>query len=92
MIINKMNKKTLAIISTVILIIALGVGGYFYWKSKANKGEKTPETAAGPAEKLTEGATRGVLPSIQTNPLENKPDLNPADKANPYTNIKTNPF
>ena len=86
-----MNKKTLIIIITAVLIIALGVGGYFYWKSKANKGTKVPE-AKGAAEKLTESATKGVLPSIQTNPLENKPDINPADKANPYKDIKTNPF
>lgn len=33
------------------------------------------------------------LPSIENpNPIENKPDLNPIDKTNPYKNIKTNPF
>ncbi|MDO8552652.1 MAG: hypothetical protein Q7S01_03955 [bacterium] len=25
-------------------------------------------------------------------PLENKPDINPADKANPFKSVKTNPF
>ncbi len=87
-----MNKKTLIIIAA-ILIIALGVGGYFLW-SKTNKTslEKASEAAGDAAEKVTESATKGVLPSIQTNPLENKPDINPADKANPYKNIKINPF
>lgn len=88
-----MNKKTLIIIIAAVLIGALAVGGYFYWNKK-NKtpGEKALEAAGDAAEKLTESATKGVLPSIQTNLLENKPDINPADKANPYKNIKTNPF
>lgn len=76
-----MNKKTLVIIIIAVILIALGIG-YFYW----NKKIKTE------AEKIIESATKGVLPSINTNPLENKPDINPADKANPFTNIKTNPF
>ncbi len=75
-----MNKKTLIIIILVILI-ALGIV-YLQW----NKKIKTE------AEKIIENATKGALPSINTNPLENKPDINPADKANPFTNIKTNPF
>ena len=33
-----------------------------------------------------------VLPSVSTNPLDNKPDINPADQTNPFKNIKTNPF
>ena len=88
-----MNKKTLIIIIVVILIIALGVGGYFLW-SKKNKTplEKALEAAGDAAEKLIDSATKGVLPSIQTNVLENKPNINPADKANPFKNIKINPF
>jgi len=81
MIFNKIDKKTLIII-IVIILIALGAGGYFYWSKKTNT-----ET-----EKIIENSTKGALPSINTNPLENKPDINPADKANPYKNIKTNPF
>ncbi len=89
-----MNKKTLILIIAVILIITLAIGGYFYWskKAKENLGTKDLEKIGEAAEKLTEDATKGVLPSLQTNPLENKPDINPADKANPYKNIKTNPF
>lgn len=79
MIFNKINKKTLIII--LVILIALGIV-YLQW----NKKIKTE------AEKIIENATKGALPSINTNPLENKPDINPADKANPFTNIKTNPF
>ena len=90
-----MNKKTLIIMIVAILIIALGAGGYFYWSKKAKTKSgttKTLEQISDTAQKVTESATKGVLPSLETNPLENKPDLNPADKANPYKNIKTNPF
>jgi len=91
-----MNKKLLIIIIVVVLLIGLGIGGYFYWSKgkKAKSGTETPalENAGDTAQKITDSATQGTLPSIGTNPLENKPDVNPADKANPYTNIKTNPF
>ncbi len=87
-----MNRKTLII--AVILIIAIGVGGYFYWNErvKTNMGTSALEKISDAAKKITESITKGVLPSIQTNPFENKPDINPADKANPYKDIKINPF
>jgi len=86
-----MNKKTLVTIIVVILILALGVGGYLYLNKKS-KIENALDEASDALQKITDSAAKGVLPSIQTNPLENKPDINPADKANPYQDIKTNPF
>ena len=81
-----MNKKTIIIIVAVVLLVL--AAGYFYWinfkKSKIGNFNT--------AEDITNSATKGVLPSLQTNPLENKPDLNPANKTNPFANIKTNPF
>lgn len=90
----KINKKTLIIIIAVVLITALGAGGYIYWNKRAETGgEKSSlEKIDDAAQKANESATKGVLPSLETNPLENKPDINPADKANPFKNIKTNPF
>lgn len=90
-----MNKKNIILlIIAVVLLIGLGVGGCFYWNylKKSKAGTKALEKAGETAEKITESATQGALPSIGTNPLESKPDINPADKANPYKNIKTNPF
>ncbi len=83
-----MDKKIIIIIiSTVVLLIVLA-GGYFYWinlkKSKINN--------LNTAEDITNSATKGVLPSLQTNPLEEKPNVNPVDRANPIKNVKTNPF
>ena len=84
------KKETLIIIAAVLLI-GLIVGGYFLWKNFSSE-NKALEKAGEVAEKITESATKGVLPSIGTNPLENKPDINPADKANHFKNIITNPF
>lgn len=91
-----MNKKTIIILVVCILIIGGLVGGYFYWAmSKAPKEvEKTelPKTVSNTAEEITDSATKGVLPELQPNPLENKPNINPAEAANPIKDIKTNPF
>lgn len=91
-----LSKKLLFILIAAVLVIGLGIGGYFYWnhsrKSKAEAGVKALESAESAVEKINESATQGVLPSLGTNPIENKPDINPADKANPFKDIKTNPF
>ncbi len=88
-----MNKKTIIIVAVILLVIILAAGGYFYWNNfKSSKEKNELEKAGEAADKITESATKGVLPSIQTNPLENKPDVNPADKANPFKDIKINPF
>ena len=86
-----MNKKILIIIISAVLLIGLVIAGYIYWQKSEQKPGGLDETA-GTAEKITEGATKGVLPSINTNVLENQPDINPASQANPFKNIKTNPF
>lgn len=79
----------------VFLVVVGGTGGYFLWKSVKNQKavpSASPIGAEEAAQKAVEDATRGTLPSIQTNPFEDKPNLNPAEKANPIKNIKTNPF
>ncbi len=88
-----MPKKQILILIAAVLLISLGIAGYFYWqKTKAKPEEQVLEQASEAAEKITESVSQGVLPSLGTNPLESKPDVNPADKANPFKNIKTNPF
>ena len=88
-------KKEILMIIAVVLVIGLAVGGYFWWNSWKNSissGIQTLENVGETADKITESAIQGVLPSIGTNPLESKPDVNPAGKANPFKNIITNPF
>jgi flagellar basal body-associated protein FliL len=70
----------IAIISAVVLFIVSGVG-YWYWQAKKSGGEVVPETVK-----------EEVLPSMSTNPLDNKPDVNPINQVNPFNNVKTNPF
>lgn len=91
---NILEKKFIIII-IIILLIAIGIGGFLYWnnfKKDGLSGEKALEGAGKAADIITDSATKGVLPSIETNPLNNKPDINPADKANPFKDIKINPF
>ena len=86
-----MDKKTIAIvIVSAVVLIAVIIAGSAYWLKKADTSPVLPE--GNTAEDITNSATKGVLPSLQTNPLENKPDVNPADKANPFKDIKINPF
>lgn len=88
-----MNKKTVIIIISIVLLLALATGGYIYWSNlRESKAKSALENAGDAAEKIKDSATKGVLPSLGTNPLENKPDINPADKANPFKDIKINPF
>lgn len=89
-----MNKKIIVPIIIAILVIVLGIGGYFYRRNKVktDMAKKSLEAAEEAAEMLNESIAKGVLPSFQTNPLENKPDINPADKANPFKDFRINPF
>lgn len=89
-----MNKKIITIIVvTAVLMIIAGLLGYLYWTNlKKSSNAEILKNTANTAEEITNSATKGVLPSLETNPLENKPDINPADNSNPIKNIKTNPF
>jgi len=93
-----MPKKQILILIAAVLLIGLAVAGYFYWQ-KSKTPELTPEEqalkqAGEAAGKITESASQGTLPSLDVNknPLEKAPDINPASRANPFKNIKTNPF
>ena len=91
-----MSKKTIHILIIFVALVVLIAGGYFGWvkwkEYRLSPEDKALNSAGDVAGKITENASKGVLPPIQVNPLENKPDVNPANKANPFENIKTNPF
>ncbi|MEK7593478.1 MAG: hypothetical protein AAB464_02075 [Patescibacteria group bacterium] len=88
--------KNLKIIAISAIIIILFLVGFFAWKKFYQKpqAEETIKKAGEAAEIITESATRGVLPTINptANPYENVSETNPIEKANPFKNIKTNPF
>ncbi|MDD5547659.1 MAG: hypothetical protein PHN74_02050 [Candidatus Pacebacteria bacterium] len=88
-------KKFILILIVAVVIIILGAGGYYYWnKMKTVSPESAVIDNAGDvAGQITDSATQGVLPELgNTNPLENKADVSPTAKTNPFSDIKTNPF
>ncbi len=90
---NISKRNWIILISAAILLVVLTVGGYLLWNNyKKLKAQEALDNAKGTAEKIIEDAIKGTLPSFGTNPLEGKPNINPADSGNPIKNIKTNPF
>ncbi|TSC94143.1 MAG: hypothetical protein CEN87_596 [Parcubacteria group bacterium Licking1014_1] len=88
-----MNKKIIIIAAAVLVAAVFAAGIYLFWSNWRKQAEiKVFEKAGEAAETITDSATKGVLPSININLLENKPEVNPADAANPIKNIKINPF
>ncbi len=84
-----MKKEYLIAIAVAVLVVLLSVG-YWYWQS----GKVEPEQPAAKVEEevVPETVNGEVVLPDSIKPLESKPDINPADQANPYKNIKTNPF
>lgn len=80
-----MERQKMITIS-ILAVVALGAAlGYFYFKNK--------KSSAPDAQSAVPVATQGV-PSIgeASNPLSNKPDINPTSRTNPFDSVKTNPF
>ena len=80
-----MNKKEItATVMAIVAIIAIIIG---YLIFNSNKSSQT-------VEDIGQIVNKGVLPSINgdTNPMKNKPAVNPVDASNPFRSIKTNPF
>ena len=73
-------KKPYLIAAIVSVVILLGAGGWYLQSRKSN------------ARVILETGNEEVLPPFSTNPLDNKPNINPVDQTNPFKNIKTNPF
>lgn len=73
-----MNNKV-AIFVVVVVVVAVALAGYMFFK----KGE---------VEELPADTTPSLGENTSTNPMDNKPDLNPAGQSNPFRSIKTNPF
>ncbi|MEK7104386.1 MAG: hypothetical protein AAB842_03240 [Patescibacteria group bacterium] len=88
------NKQKIIITSAAVLLVIIIVAGYFYWSAakKSQEAANALQGASNAVEQVVEKATQGALPSLSANPMENKPDLNPVDKANPIKDIKINPF
>jgi len=81
-----MDKKLVIMVSAVaVVVIILAAAGFWFWRQSATKNSAVQDAI--------DQAVKGTVPSINTtDPMQNKPDLNPADAANPIKNVKTNPF
>ena len=89
------NKKTavMVLIASAFLILAiLGIALYFWFNGAFRNRGPIKLESQGAAEKIIEGATKGTIPSFSNNPLENSPNINPAENSNPVSKIKVNPF
>ena len=78
--------------AVAVVLLAAAVVWYFAFRQEQ---EKAPEEkAAESLEKAVESASAGTLPEINplSNPLEKLPDVNPVNQANPFREVKTNPF
>jgi len=88
-----MDKIAIVILIILLIIVSLGLLVYF---DQIKIQETSPSQEINtPTPAFTSSSTpdiEGVLPAIQPNALENKPDINPLDDANPIQDIKTNPF
>jgi flagellar basal body-associated protein FliL len=92
-----MDKKLVITIIVALVLIILGIGGYFYWSQNKiqTPQEQAQQAASETTDILNNSVSQGVIPSIDTaqvNPLKDNPNINPVDKTNPFTNVKTNPF
>ena len=95
-----MNKKILLIVS-VILVLFLVFGGYYYWKIKTEKisvpVKSVPEQATDNIQSIVASTSANIGSSVSpdiTTPVivPVSTDANPYNKTNPFSNLKTNPF
>lgn len=86
-----MDRRTLI---TVVIALAVVAAGAWYWYENLRI---TPEEQAlTEAVDLLAGSeiTDEVSSAVDTSvkPVGETPDANPVERANPFTNVKTNPF
>ncbi|HEY4475265.1 MAG TPA: hypothetical protein VJB92_00875 [Candidatus Paceibacterota bacterium] len=86
-----MSNKTTWII-TISVILILIIAGVIYWQSKKNGGLADEQKQLEDLNKALEETNAVPTLNIGANPLDKLPDTNPVTEANPFTNLKTNPF
>lgn len=86
------SKKRLLYAAGAVAVLVLLAAAYWLWprQSEFLPGEKAVESV----EKMLKSSGAGTLPEIDplSNPLERAPNVNPVDKANPFSGMKINPF
>lgn len=93
----KQEKTAIIILVIMVAVAAAGYGAWRFFGVKSQpttQEEKTQAPSSQGAAQEAATSSYGTLPEIEsvTNPLENSPDLNPVERANPFKDIYTNPF
>lgn len=73
---------------SVLILAVLAITGFLWWQTV----RQSAETSSGLGSEIYQktGNPAENLPAVDS--LGNKPEVNPLSKANPFSNIKTNPF
>ena len=88
-------KNKILVISLVVLILVLALGGYYFWKTKIQK--PAALQTAGDIQKTAADISSDVSKNIPENAVPStiapvNVNANPYQKTNPFSNLKTNPF
>ena len=94
-----MNKKLIAGIS-VLLILGLTGGGYVWWlKSHQKQAPAVAAQAVTDIQNTVDSVNQRAVQDLYGNegaagaePAADIPDVNPYRNANPFSDVKTNPF
>ena len=77
----------------IVLAIVIVAAGAYYWYANLRV---TPEeqTLQDAATLLTESVVDDLSTAVDTSvsPVGETPDVNPVERANPFSGVKTNPF
>ena len=87
-----MSKKYIIIASVLLVVVILGLS--YYWKVKSQKSDREQALKEVNTEVALE-VSDGTLPAIESgaiNPMDSVQSANPYEEANPFSNVKTNPF
>ena len=73
---------------SVLILAVLAIAGFFWWQTV----RQSAETPSGLGSELYQKTANPAETLPAVDPLGNKPEVNPLSEANPFSNIKTNPF
>ncbi|MBI2278602.1 MAG: hypothetical protein HYU81_00900 [Candidatus Brennerbacteria bacterium] len=85
-----MNRST--IIAIVIALIAVAVGVYYFTADLDTTPEERALTEAADLLAGDESSNLSSVVDTSVNPVGETPDVNPVERANPFSGVKTNPF
>lgn len=83
------------LIAAIVIAVLVTIGLIVFGEKKTPEQEaeeKTQQATEGIAQSAVQGTLPQAVTSPESNPAKKLPEVNPVQKINPYTGIKTNPF